>query len=696
LGVKLVTLGEIANQGLGRKILCEERVLGIGLMTGLARAQALGKDREVSAKEVKALIDRLTELDQQDTGYSASVTGSAFLPLGQSETGMVLLFPRKPHASSEALKSLVKLGVKALPTLLEHLSDSRPTKIVLTHGGCIGGMFIEKDEEKGAKKDEFPFGGGAARYTVMVGDLCYVAIGQIVNRNYWAVRYQPTAIILVNSVPQSKKLREEVIKEWKNLTPEKHRDSLVRDLLDSGNEYVRNGASLRLAYYYPAALESAALKQLARPTYSVFEVEDLIRDRLYPAKTAKARKALVDEFVKRNGEIAREGIRWALFEDLDTQEADEEGRLSPKLKHRYRARECLIDVFGLPATVKSKDRPRTEPLAATTQARFIQTLHYDRSEKLDRALRDLLAKTDDDYMAKGCLDRLVGRGYDADIEAYLKRRLPLLKGGEQEQLRAYEAKLGWTRLHAAVDLDVSELIETALEEKVPVDARGRDGRTALHIAAADGKAAAVERLLEAKANPNIKDKKGLLAVQLAAQEGDATIVRLLVAKKSEVPDVFVAATVGATDRLATMVKEKHDVVKLRNNWGETPLHVAAREGHLEAVRTLIKAGADVKALDDPKGKYRYPNGWTPLHLAAMAGKTAVAALLLDHGAEVTAADQRGKFTPLHYAAWAGNADLVTLLLARKADRGAKDEMNRTPLDLAKEKGNTTVIKLLEK
>src|SRR5438132_424717 len=113
----------------------------------------------------------------------------------------------------------------------------------------------------------------------MVGDLCYVAIGQIVNRNYAAAWYQPTGIIFVTSVPKSKKVRETLLKEWANLTPDKHRDSLARDL-DSDHEAVRKGASLRLAYFYPEALESLAVKQLQRPTYNAIAVQNLIRDRL--------------------------------------------------------------------------------------------------------------------------------------------------------------------------------------------------------------------------------------------------------------------------------------------------------------------------------------------------------------------------------------------------------------------------------
>src|SRR5439155_19399679 len=55
-------------------------VAGLGLITSVARAQELKKQAATPANEVKALIDRLRELDRQDTGYSGSVTGSAFLP----------------------------------------------------------------------------------------------------------------------------------------------------------------------------------------------------------------------------------------------------------------------------------------------------------------------------------------------------------------------------------------------------------------------------------------------------------------------------------------------------------------------------------------------------------------------------------------------------------------------------------------
>jgi hypothetical protein len=272
-------LGEMAlpnneEDGMTRLQLGGVCVVALGQLAVTARADP---PKRPDADPAEALIERLTELREQDTGYSGSLSGIAFLPLGRRES-YTMLFGQRPHAESDAMRSLVKLGVKAIPALLDHLSDDRRTKVVVEHRGPVGGLFVAQDD--GEKADE-EFGKGfeaGKRYTVRVGDLCYVALGQIVNRGYIAVYYQSTACIYATCVPKCKQLRADLKKEWGGLTADKHRESLAKDL-DFG-EHVRTGASLRLAYYYPAAFEPLALKQLARSTYDVLMVSDLIRKEL--------------------------------------------------------------------------------------------------------------------------------------------------------------------------------------------------------------------------------------------------------------------------------------------------------------------------------------------------------------------------------------------------------------------------------
>jgi uncharacterized protein len=94
--------------------------------------------------------------------------------------------------------------------------------------------------------------------------------------------------------------------------------------------------------------------------------------------------------------------------------------------------------------------------------------------------------------------------------------------------------------------------------------------------------------------------------------------------------------------------------------GGTALMAAAREGRIDAMRVLIKAGADVNRRD------RSFTRWTPLVHAIHKRQDAAARLLLDSGAEVDAAMQGGA-TPLIFAAAYGETAIVEELLSRGAD-----------------------------
>src|SRR4051812_45845799 len=77
-----------------------------------------------------------------------------------------------------------------------------------------------------------------------------------------------------------------------------------------------------------------------------------------------------------------------------TFEADEEVRLSPRLmQFKDQPRTCLIELYGKPKEIKSKDQPEIrDDLSSGAKARLIQDgLLYERSEKIDHAVRDLMA-----------------------------------------------------------------------------------------------------------------------------------------------------------------------------------------------------------------------------------------------------------------------------------------------------------------
>ncbi|CAI7618061.1 unnamed protein product [Penicillium pancosmium] len=152
--------------------------------------------------------------------------------------------------------------------------------------------------------------------------------------------------------------------------------------------------------------------------------------------------------------------------------------------------------------------------------------------------------------------------------------------------------------------------------------------------------------------------------------------------------------------------------------GTTALHLAAYGGHIEVVKFLIHAGADVFAFDFP--------GLTALHWAAYKGHKDIVALLLENGANtsslpyhltdtvrdptakgsmgLTAMLDRtnddgsllfGQVSPLHWAVAGCHGDIVQQLL----DRGADIHMEglgtpHTALEAAADRGNGELIELL--
>jgi len=79
-------------------------------------------------------------------------------------------------------------------------------------------------------------------------------------------------------------------------------------------------------------------------------------------------------------------------------------------------------------------------------------------------------------------------------------------------------------------------------------------------------------------------------------------------------------------------------------FGYTPLHVAAREGHMEVAALLIDRGANVEAVTT--------GGERPIHVAAKWGRMEVVTLLLDRGVNTEAVGKDGSI-PLHEAARSG-------------------------------------------
>jgi ankyrin repeat protein len=627
------------------------------------------------------LIDALVDVKQGDFGYSPRVSGSTFLPLYRESRFRTGLLGGPPPVRSGVMVELVRRGARAVPHLLAHLDDTRPTGIVVTHTGGFGGMKLSEAADRNRRTQEpareraapaAPLeslgadrGLGGRKHTVTIGDLCYVALGQIVNRRFDAVRYKPSAIFIVSSPTRSPTLCKQLRADWKGLTERQHAAALINDFLKPDRYERRVGAAERLAYYYPHYLEPLALALLAQPTYPSDAVDAFVHDKLYTTTNAARCRELLEEFVKKHGEAAREGVMLALFRDLSFQEDNEEGLLSPPLtEFKDQPRSRLIGLFGKDNTVRSSDCPRyPEAMPDTQKAYFIETaLVHDSSATIDRAILDLLRSCgDNNTVAKACLTRLVGRGHDAVVARHARRL----------QEMVFLEKLGYTRLHVAVEQGRDDLVCALLAKGASPAVPARNGKTPLHLAVASGYLDIIELLAASGQGLDRKGLDGRTALDLALAADDDQAVRALVAAGCAITDVRAAALADRPERAEQLVKEKPGALHRMANSKRTALHLAVQWGSDRALAVLLRRGAEVNGRD-----YW---GATALHYAVWKGNLTAARLLLENKANVRAALPETYLEPVHLAARARDYRMTDLLLKHKADLNVPVEAGSTSL-----------------
>jgi len=187
---------------------------------------------------------------------------------------------------------------------------------------------------------------------------------------------------------------------------------------------------------------------------------------------------------------------------------------------------------------------------------------------------------------------------------------------------------------------------------------------------------------------------------------------------AQTPEVHQAARNGDCARLGELIDRSPELANARDEGQDTPLHVAAMMGKMDAVLVLLARGAEAdarNALDQSPllyaayngcaaivdtliahgapFEYRDARGNAPIHFAARQGQRAVVELLVSRGASFDERGPQGK-TPLHFAAASGHTEIVKLLAARGAKLDTRDDNGLTPLVSALSEGRAETAELL--
>ncbi|XP_026673893.1 protein fem-1 homolog B isoform X2 [Ceratina calcarata] len=204
--------------------------------------------------------------------------------------------------------------------------------------------------------------------------------------------------------------------------------------------------------------------------------------------------------------------------------------------------------------------------------------------------------------------------------------------------------------------------------------------TRVYYAARDGMAITLYNLLNNKdpemvnmiINQKVLEEDGQHCTPLiiAARYGKNKVVQILLDKFK--PDLEQEGTV----KFDGYVIEK-----------ATALWCATGAGHLNVVKRLVKAGANVN--------HSTKSSSTPLRAACFDGRLDIVEYLMEHGADMNISNQFNN-TCLMIAAYKGHLEIVSYLLEKGANPNEKANCGATALHFAAERGYTDIVsKLLD-
>ncbi|KAK4775113.1 hypothetical protein SAY86_010048 [Trapa natans] len=310
----------------------------------------------------------------------------------------------------------------------------------------------------------------------------------------------------------------------------------------------------------------------------------------------------------------------------------------------------------------------------------------------------------------GAVNVLVSSG--ADIEAPIKMENP-----KMSNIRP---------IHMAARLGLSAVLQCLVDAGCDLNSKTGSGDTALMISAKYKHKECLKVLAMAGADFGMTNASSHSASSIAGSNRWAlgfqrAVVEVLLSGKipfsgdySVFFPLMVAVQAGDADALKVLIQSEAFDLNYQDENGFSAVMIAALKGHVEAFRTLVFAGADVRLCNragetaitiselNPKRDQfekvmlefalekgsRDTRGFYALHSAARRGDTGAAKLLTSRGYGVNVLDGEG-YTPLMLAAREGHGPICKLLISSGAQCDYENHRGETALSLVKKRGGKT-------
>jgi len=241
---------------------------------------------------------------------------------------------------------------------------------------------------------------------------------------------------------------------------------------------------------------------------------------------------------------------------------------------------------------------------------------------------------------------------------------------------------GWAPMHSAASFGRTDIAKLLFEKGADIHAESNDGTTPLMAALNPNCYDVAAFLISQGADVNHTGTGGNTAFINVAGRGTVSIAELLLKHGTDInaqnefgqSALTVCAWSRNPDAMSKFLIINGVEINPKERTAYTPLHNAARQGHLALVENLVHSGAQVNRLDE--------DGYTPLNFAIINKNPDIVKYLVDHGAFLNMQDNVLGNTELHLAATRGCPEIVGFLLKNGADVTLKNNEGKTALDLA--------------